>query len=99
LGIFFRIILPLLIPILATLSVLLSVVAWNDFFSPLFLLPHSDQATLPLGLYAFAAASQWQLNWNLILADVVFVSLPLVLVYVVAQRWIVSGLTAGGVRG
>lgn len=99
LGTFMRIVFPLLVPILATLTVLLSVAAWNDFFSPLFMLPHSDQATLPLGLYAFAASSQWQLRWNLILADVVLVSMPLVLVYLVAQRWIISGLTAGSIRG
>lgn len=98
LGVFLRIVLPLLRPVTATLMVILLIFVWNDFFAALFLLTNPDHVTLPLGLFNFASSGLYSKNWNLIMADVVVTSLPLIVVYVVAQRWIVAGLTGGAVN-
>lgn len=98
-GIYFRIILPLLKPILFTSLVVLALGLWNEFFYALFILQDTPKFTLPLGLNAFANGYQYQTRWNLIFADVVLVSLPLVLLYVIAQRRIIAGLMGGAVKG
>ncbi len=97
--IYWQIVLPLLKPILASAAILLLLGYWNDFYTPFFLLPNPEDQTLPLGLFAFATEGQYTTYWNLVFADVVLVSLPLVLVYIFAQRWIIAGLTLGGVKG
>ena len=97
--IFWRIILPLLKPFLASAAIILLLGFWNDFFTPFFLLPNPTDQTLPMGLFNFSNTGQYQMNWNLIFADVVLTSLPLVAVYVSAQRWIVAGLTLGAIKG
>jgi raffinose/stachyose/melibiose transport system permease protein len=95
LQIFWSIILPALRPALLTTGVFLSLSIWNDFFYAYFLLPDPSNATLPLGLYNFESANQYQLNWNLIFADAIFTSVPLLIVFMVAQRRIVAGLLGG----
>jgi raffinose/stachyose/melibiose transport system permease protein len=75
------------------------IVVWNDFFFGQLLLKGSANATLPLTLYAFASASISGLNWNLVFAHLVMTSAPLVVIYLVAQRQILSGLTEGGLKG
>jgi raffinose/stachyose/melibiose transport system permease protein len=90
--IFFQIIAPLLRPIVATLSFLMLLFLWNDFFFPFFLLPGQDNQTLMLGLFNFVSRTFRSTEWGLVFADVVLVSLPLVVVFVVAQRKIISGL-------
>ena len=96
---FWRIILPLLGPILFTGAVILVVSVWNDFFFAMFLLQGPQRATLPLTLYRFAAASAYTLRWNLVFAHVVLTSLPLIIVYFFFQRRVVAGLTDGSVKG
>lgn len=95
LRVFWSIILPSLRPVLWTALIFLLLLLWNDFFYAFFILQGNDRATLPLGLYQFVSASQYELAWNLIFADVVIVSLPLLLLYIVAQRQVVSGLMGG----
>ena len=97
--IFRRIILPLLTPILATTFVVLLLFLWNDFIYPFYILNSSDQRTLTLGLYNFVSGYQYEIRWNLVFADVVMVSLPLLLVYFVAQKRIMAGLMGGAVKG
>ena len=96
---FFAILLPLLRPILFAGAVLMVIVVWNDFFFGQLLLRSSDNATLPLTLYSFASASVSGLSWNLVFAHLVMSSAPLVLVYLVAQRQVLSGLTEGSLKG
>lgn len=96
---YFSVLLPILRPILLTGGVLMVIVVWNDFFFGQLLLKTSANATLPLTLYAFASASVSGLSWNLVFAHLVMTSAPLVLLYLVAQRQILSGLTEGGLKG
>ncbi len=96
---YFSVLLPILRPILLTGAVLMVIVVWNDFFFGQLLLKGSANATLPLTLYAFASASISGLNWNLVFAHLVMTSAPLVVIYLVAQRQILSGLTEGGLKG
>jgi raffinose/stachyose/melibiose transport system permease protein len=96
--IFRKVILPLLAPILATTFVVLLLFLWNDFIYPFYILPSSDRRTLTLGLYNFVSGSMYQTRWNLVFADVVLVSLPLVVVYFFAQRRVMAGLLGGAVK-
>jgi raffinose/stachyose/melibiose transport system permease protein len=90
--VFVQIILPLLTPVLATEAFIVVLGLWNDFLYPFFMLPGSQNRTLTLGLYNFANRDRHELNWNLVFADIVLVSIPMVVVFLVAQRRIVSGL-------
>ncbi|MBO9625985.1 MAG: carbohydrate ABC transporter permease [Microbacterium sp.] len=97
--IFTSVMLPLLRPTLFVGGVLLVIQVWNDFFFALLLLKTSANATLPLTLFSFASASTTSLNWNLVFAHVIMTSLPLIVVYLIAQRRVLAGLTEGGVKG
>ncbi|MET9384462.1 carbohydrate ABC transporter permease [Streptomyces sp. NPDC002928] len=96
--VFFRIILPLLRPVIATATIMVMLFAWSDIFYAFFVLGGGDKATLPLNLYQVANAQLYLNNWHLIFAYVVLMSLPMVIVFVVAQRRIVSGITSGAVK-
>jgi raffinose/stachyose/melibiose transport system permease protein len=101
LQIFVRIIFPLTVPVLLVGSVILIISTWNEFFFAGLLLQGSDRATLPLALYHFASASADQpvLRWNVIFAHVVLTSIPVVLAYLLVQRRVVPGLSAGAIKG
>jgi raffinose/stachyose/melibiose transport system permease protein len=99
LRIFWQIIFPLLRPVLFAAGVVLWVYVWNDFFFAFFLLDGSSKQTLPLGLFSVVSSNSHSTNWNYVFADVIVVSLPLVLVFVVGQRRILAGVMAGGVKG
>jgi ABC-type sugar transport system, permease component len=96
-GFFWRVLLPLARPALATVSVLAIVGTWNAFMLPLILLNGADQWTLPLGVMNFS--SQYVSDQARILAFTVVAITPAVLFYAVAERQIVGGLTAGSVKG
>jgi raffinose/stachyose/melibiose transport system permease protein len=96
-GFFWRVLLPLARPALATVSILAIVSTWNAFMLPLIILNGADQWTLPLGVMNFS--SEYTNDQARTLAFTVMAILPAVLFYIVAERQIVSGLTAGGVKG
>jgi raffinose/stachyose/melibiose transport system permease protein len=96
-GFFWRVLLPLARPALATVSVLAIVGTWNAFLLPLILLNGADQWTLPLGVMNFAG--QYASDQARTLAFTVVAIAPALVFYIVAERHIVSGLTAGGVKG
>jgi raffinose/stachyose/melibiose transport system permease protein len=96
-GFFWRILLPLARPALATVSVLAIVTTWNAFLLPLILLNGADQWTLPLGVMNFAG--QYSSDQARILAFTVVAIIPAILFYIVAERQIVGGLTTGAVKG
>jgi raffinose/stachyose/melibiose transport system permease protein len=96
--IFVRIILPLLSPVLITVSFILLVFMWNDFYYAFFFVRGRNQHTLMLGLFNFVSGVQYQIRWNLVFADVALVSLPLIALFALAQRRIVSGLLGASVH-
>jgi len=96
-GFFWRVLLPLAKPALATVSVLSIVGTWNAFLLPLILLNGADQWTLPLGVMNFS--TQYVSDQARILAFTVVAIIPAVMFYAVAERQIISGLTAGAVKG
>ena len=96
-GFFWRILLPLSRPALATVSTLAIVTSWNAFFLPLLVFSTGEQWTLPLGVMNFSG--QYSSDWAMILAFTSISTLPAVLFYIVAERQIVAGLTAGSVKG
>ncbi|MFF5958176.1 carbohydrate ABC transporter permease [Streptomyces luteogriseus] len=96
--IFWRIVLPLLRPVIATATIMVMLYAWSDVFYAFFVLGGGDRAPLPLNLYQVASAQLYLENWHLVFAYVVVMSLPMVAVFLVGQRKIVSGITSGAVK-
>lgn len=97
-GVFARVIFPLLRPVLLSTVVVVALFIWTDFFYPFFLISDPSQNTLPLGLYSFVSSHQHQQRWNLVFADMVVVTAPLIVLYFFAQKYIVAGLTGGSVN-
>jgi ABC-type glycerol-3-phosphate transport system permease component len=91
--IFARVMVPLVRPAIATVVVFRFVPLWNDFFFPLVLLRTTDRYTLPVGLTQFFG--EFQTNWSALFAGLVIATVPLVVLFLVATRQIVEGLTAG----
>lgn len=96
-SLFIRIVFPLLLPVTVTVGVLNFMWVWNDFQYPIYLLNSSSKWTLPLSVYNFFG--QYNRSWNLVCADMVMVSLPVIIIYLFAQKYIISGMTAGAVKG
>ncbi len=97
LRVFLSIILPLLQPAIITVIVTSSVGIYNDFTGPLYFLPGSDNVTAQLTLFSFM--SQFSSQWNLLFADVVVIAIPPLIMFMFFQRQIVSGMTAGAIKG
>lgn len=97
LRLYFQIILPLLKPVTATIIVLSAVGIFNDFVNPLYFLPGAKNATVQLTLFNFM--SQYLSSWNLLLADVVLISIPPLILFIFFNKRIVAGMTAGAVKG
>lgn len=95
--VFVRIILPLLMPVLATATILICLYIWNDVFYALFVVG-GRLDTLPLNLFQVASAGLYLQNWHLIFAYIILMSLPLLVTFIVAQRKIISGITSGAVK-
>jgi raffinose/stachyose/melibiose transport system permease protein len=97
LGFFFRVLLPLARPALVTVAVLAIVSSWNQFLLPLVLLSDASQWTLPLGVTNFS--TQYTTDTARILAYTTLALIPALVFYIVAERQLVGGLTAGSVKG
>jgi raffinose/stachyose/melibiose transport system permease protein len=93
---FFRIILPLLKPVSATVIVLTSVAVYNDFVNPLYFYPGSENATLQLTLYNFM--SLYRTEWNLLFTNILLISIPPLILFIFFNKRIVAGMTAGSVK-
>ena len=94
--VFWKIIFPLLTPMNATVGILTCLWAWNDFLLPLIIVSNPERATLPLVQYVFQ--SQFQTNYTVAFASYLMAMAPLLLVYVFAQRWVISGVTRGAIK-
>ena len=97
LSLFFRVIVPLLRPVTITVILTQSVAIFNDFVNPLYFLPGDENATVQLTLYNFS--SQYATQYNLLFMDIVLITIPPLLMFILFNRKIVAGMTAGAVKG
>lgn len=97
LTIFLQIILPLSKPALATLSVFAFMGSWNSFLWPLFIVREQTLMTLPVGLATLQG--RWLTEWNLVMAGTVITVLPMLLLYLFAQKYLVQGYVMSGLKG
>jgi raffinose/stachyose/melibiose transport system permease protein len=93
---FWSVIWPLLTPINATVGIITCVWVWNDFMLPLVMLSDRDTFTLPLVQYVFQG--QFTTDYSLAFASYLMALTPLLLVYLLAQRWVIGGVTRGAVK-
>ncbi len=93
---FTQIIFPLLKPVTVTNIITVAMAVWNEFVIPLFLLSSARHWTLPLTVYNFFG--QYSSNWNYVYANLVLTALPIVILYLFLQKYIIAGMTAGAVK-
>jgi len=94
-----RVFLPLMWPAMVTTGLLAFIHAWNEFLFALTFLSTDSQRTVPVAIALISGRSEFEIPWGNIMAASVIVTLPLVMLVLVFQRKIVSGLTAGAVKG
>ncbi len=94
---FFRVIFPLIRPAVITVIVVNAVLIYNDFVYALYFLPGDENATVQLTLFNFQ--SQFLTQWNLLFMNVVLITIPPLIMFILFSRKIVSGLAAGAVKG
>ncbi|WP_342563130.1 carbohydrate ABC transporter permease [Paenibacillus sp. FSL R7-0345] len=97
-GVFFRIVFPLLLPIIVTVIILNTLWIWNDYLLPVLVIGgNKDLTTLPVAVTKFFG--QYTKKWDLALAGLVMAITPILLFFLSLQRYIVEGVTAGSVKG
>jgi multiple sugar transport system permease protein len=94
---FLQIILPNAMPALTALAIFSFQGSWNAFLEPLILINNADLFTMPLGLAYFRNANYT--DWQVLMAGVVVSTLPIVIFYLIFQRWFVSGQVSSGIKG
>jgi multiple sugar transport system permease protein len=95
--IWWQIVLPLSGPALAVLTIFVFLNNWNDFLWPLVITDSLEMRTLPVGLSLLQG--QYSVRWNLLMAGSVIAMLPVLLVYIVGQKWFIRGFTMSGLGG
>ncbi len=95
--VFLKIILPLLKPVTATVIILNAVTIFNDFTNPLYFLPGAKNVTVQLTLYNFMG--KYSSSYNMLFADVVLLTIPMLIIFMLFNRKIVDGMVAGAVKG
>jgi multiple sugar transport system permease protein len=96
LGVFFKIVLPLSAPVLATLAIIQFMWSWNDFLWPLIIITTPQHAPLQLGLSMFQGTHVT--NWNLLMAGTVMSQIPMLAVFLFAQRWFIQSIAYTGIK-
>lgn len=94
--IFFRLVVPLVRPALATVAIFTMIPIWNDLWFPLILAPAEETKTVTLGAQVFIG--QFVTNWNAVLAALSLSMVPVLVLYLIFSRQLISGLTAGAVK-
>ena len=94
-----KVFMPLMGPALATTGLLAFIAAWNEFLFALTFTLSSEQRTVPVAIALISGAIAYELPWGNIMAASVIVTVPLIILVLIFQRAIVSGLTAGAVKG
>ena len=95
--VFRRIVLPLSLPALAALGILAFMASWNSFLWPLVIVNSPDLLTLPVGLSNLQG--RYTTSWNLVMAGATVAVVPILFVYLVAQKYVVRGVTLSGLKG
>jgi trehalose/maltose transport system permease protein len=94
-----KVFMPLMWPALVTTGLLAFIAAWNEFLFALTFTSSNQQRTVPVAIGLLSGSSQYEVPWGPIMAASVTVTLPLIVLVLIFQRKIISGLTAGGVKG
>lgn len=94
--VFFKVCLPLVKPTIATLGIFTFMASWNNFLWPLIVISTRDLATLPLGLSLLQG--RWGTDWGLMMAGVVISVIPILAVYLFAQKYFIQGMTMSGMK-
>ena len=89
---------PLATPVLATLGILTFLGAWNGFIYPLVMAQEPEMYTLPVALATFATG-QFQADHGMLMAGSVILVVPVLIVFVLMQRWITEGIATTGLKG
>ncbi len=97
LQLYWKIVFPMLKSAIVTSGVLCFLNCWNEFMMPLYFLHTSDKWPMTLAVYNFFG--QYEMKWNLICADVLLTCAPVIILYLICQKYIVGGQTAGAVKG
>ena len=97
LRIWWQVIMPLAGPAIAALATFVSLNSWNDFLWPLIITNSPAMRTLPVGLSTFQG--QYKTDWNLLMAGSMIAMVPVLLVYIIGQRWFIRGITLSGLGG
>lgn len=95
-SLFWRIVFPLMAPINATVGIITTLWAWNDFMLPLVILNKPETMTLPLVQFVFR--SQFTTNYNLAFASYLMAMAPVMITYILAQKWIINGMLRGAIK-
>ena len=96
-GIFFRIIMPIMLPAYASMAVMVGMGAWNGLLWPMLVISDMKKYTIPIGLNTLW--SPYGNNYDLMITGSCFAIIPLLVIYLFAQRFIIEGMTAGAVKG
>ena len=96
LSLFFQVIMPMLKPVLFTCFILQFMGVWSDFLTPLYLSSKSKLFPMTMAVYQFFGKNTNY--WNYIFADIVLTCIPVILVYLIGQKYIIGGLTSGAVK-
>lgn len=96
-GIFFRIIFPLMKPAFASMGIFIGMQSWNNFLWPMIVLNTQDKQTLPIGLRSLI--TPYGNNYDLLMVGSVFSVIPILILFMLFQRYFIAGMTAGGVKG
>lgn len=96
-GIFFRIMIPMLVPAFGAMTILQAMFSWNNFLWPVIVLRSTENFTLPIGLASLL--SPVGNNYEVLLSGAVLSILPILLLFLMFQRFFIEGLTVGGVKG
>jgi raffinose/stachyose/melibiose transport system permease protein len=94
---FFSVIFPLMKPVTVTVMVLTFISAWNDFISPLYLLNKSSMWGMIIAVYGYYGA--YTNRWEMISTVIIITLIPLLIIYILSQKYIIAGMTAGAVKG
>lgn len=95
--VYYKIVLPICMPSIAAAAIFLCVMVWNDLLFPLLLINSDGKKTMPLALLQFQG--EFMTNFPMIFAGVIIASAPMVIAYVMLQKYFVEGVTAGSVKG
>ncbi len=96
-GIYFKVMLPLMGPSLGAMAILQGLGSWNNFLWPLIVLRSNDMFTLPIGLATLL--TPYGNNYDVLIAGSVMTIIPIIILFIFFQRYFISGLTVGGVKG